>query len=48
MRRAYPQHLTAGGQLPPEMLQVIYPLAYWDRSGGTRRRMDSTHTWLRR
>jgi soluble lytic murein transglycosylase len=30
MRRAYPQHLTAGGQLPPEMLQVIYPLTYWD------------------
>jgi soluble lytic murein transglycosylase len=30
MRRAYPQHLTAGGQLPSEMLQVIYPLTYWD------------------
>lgn len=31
MRRAYPQHLTAGGQeLPSEILQVIYPLAYWD------------------
>jgi soluble lytic murein transglycosylase len=31
MRRAYPQHLTAGGQqLPAEMLQVIYPLNYWD------------------
>lgn len=31
MRRAYPQHLTAGGrQLPPEILEVIYPLAYWD------------------
>jgi soluble lytic murein transglycosylase len=30
MRRAYPQHLTAGGQLPSEMLQVIYPLSYWD------------------
>jgi soluble lytic murein transglycosylase len=31
MRRAYPQHLTAGGeQLPAEMLQVIYPLMYWD------------------
>jgi soluble lytic murein transglycosylase len=31
MRRAYPQHLTAGPQqLPAEMLQVIYPLAYWD------------------
>lgn len=31
MRRAYPQHLTAGGEaLPPEILQVIYPLTYWD------------------
>ena len=30
MRRAYPQHLTAVGQLPSEMLQVIYPLTYWD------------------
>jgi soluble lytic murein transglycosylase len=30
MRRAYPQHLTARGQLPAEMLQVIYPLTYWD------------------
>ena len=30
MRRAYPQHLTAGEQLPAEMLQVIYPLSYWD------------------
>jgi soluble lytic murein transglycosylase len=31
MRRAYPQHLTAGGQqLPAEILQVIYPLTYWE------------------
>lgn len=31
MRRAYPQHLTAGGEeLPTEILQVIYPIAYWD------------------
>jgi soluble lytic murein transglycosylase len=31
MRRAYPQHLTAGGeQLPDEILQVIFPLTYWD------------------
>lgn len=31
MRRAYPQHLTAGEQtLPTAMLQVIYPLMYWD------------------
>ena len=31
MRRAYPQHLTAYGQeLPPEILQVIFPLTYWD------------------
>jgi soluble lytic murein transglycosylase len=31
MRRAYPQFLTAGGQqLPTEILQVIFPLTYWD------------------
>ncbi len=31
MRRAYPQHLSADGQaLPSEILQVIYPLVYWD------------------
>jgi soluble lytic murein transglycosylase len=31
MRRTYPQHLTAGGQvLPGEILQVIFPLTYWD------------------
>jgi soluble lytic murein transglycosylase len=31
MRRAYPQFLTAGGEeLPTEMLQVIFPLTYWD------------------
>jgi soluble lytic murein transglycosylase len=31
MRRAYPQHLTASGQdFPNEILQVIYPLTYWD------------------
>ncbi|HEX5475508.1 MAG TPA: transglycosylase SLT domain-containing protein [Vicinamibacterales bacterium] len=30
MRRAYPQHLAAGGEdLPPEILQVIFPLTYW-------------------
>ncbi|HVJ25883.1 MAG TPA: transglycosylase SLT domain-containing protein, partial [Vicinamibacterales bacterium] len=30
MRRAYPQFLTAGGQkLPPQLLQVIFPLTYW-------------------
>lgn len=30
MRRAYPQFLTASQQLPPEILQVIFPLTYWD------------------
>ena len=31
MRRAYPQFLTATGhQLPTEILQVIFPLTYWD------------------
>jgi soluble lytic murein transglycosylase len=31
MRRTYPQFLTAGGQeLPAEILQVIFPIEYWD------------------
>jgi len=31
MRRTYPQFLTAGGQqLPAELLQVIFPLVYWE------------------
>ena len=30
MRRAYPQHLTADQALPREVLQVIFPLTYWD------------------
>ncbi|MEP6917347.1 MAG: transglycosylase SLT domain-containing protein, partial [Acidobacteriota bacterium] len=32
MRRAYPQFLTAGGHqlLPADMLEVIFPLTYWD------------------
>ena len=31
MRRAYPQFLTAGGDaVPAEILQVIFPLTYWD------------------
>jgi soluble lytic murein transglycosylase len=31
MRRTYPQFLTVGGQeLPAEILQVIFPLAYWE------------------
>ena len=31
MRRAYPQFLTSSGDdLPREVLQVIYPVAYWD------------------
>jgi len=30
MKRAYPQYLAAGGeQLPPQVLEVIYPLDYW-------------------
>lgn len=44
MRRAYPQFLTAGGrhQLPAEMLQVIFPLTYWNaiRREATARRLD--------
>jgi soluble lytic murein transglycosylase len=30
MRRAYPQFLTADQSLPREILQVIFPLTYWD------------------
>lgn len=31
MRRTYPQFLTSNGQqLPTEILQVIFPLTYWD------------------
>lgn len=44
MRRAYPQFLTAGGQrlLPKEMLEVIFPLKYWNsiRREATSRGLD--------
>jgi soluble lytic murein transglycosylase len=31
MRRAYPQFLSDGGEsMPPEILAVIFPVAYWD------------------
>jgi soluble lytic murein transglycosylase len=43
MRRAYPQHMTARGQeLPAEILQVIFPLTYWDwiRKYSTARNLD--------
>ena len=30
MRRTYPQFLTVGHELPAEILQVIFPLVYWD------------------
>ena len=31
MKRAYPQFMAAGGEgLPPDVLTVIFPLAYWD------------------
>jgi soluble lytic murein transglycosylase len=39
MRRAYPQFLTAGQSLPEAILQVIFPLAYWDSI----RRHSATH-----
>ena len=30
MRRAYPQFMAAGGEtLPPDLLQIIFPLDYW-------------------
>src|SRR4029453_335426 len=30
MRPPFPQFLTAGHELPAEILQVIFPLVYWD------------------
>jgi peptidoglycan lytic transglycosylase len=40
VKRAFPQYLSAaGGDLPPEVLQVLFPVAYWDlisRYGGAR------------
>ncbi len=39
MRRAYPQFLAAGQSLPQPILQVIFPLAYWDAI----RRHSATH-----
>jgi soluble lytic murein transglycosylase len=43
MRRAYPQFLTADQALPREILQVIFPLAYWDliRKHSAARGLDS-------
>jgi soluble lytic murein transglycosylase len=43
MRRAYPQHLTAAGQeVPSEILEVIFPLTYWDliRKYSTAHKLD--------
>jgi soluble lytic murein transglycosylase len=43
MRRAYPQFLTAAGDsLPTEILQIIFPLTYWDliRKHATARNLD--------
>ena len=45
MKRAYPQYITAGGEdLPIEMLKVLFPVAFWDRSSGTRGRTGSIRT----
>jgi len=43
MRRAYPQFLTANGrELPTEILEVIFPLTYWDliRRQAAARKLD--------
>ncbi len=43
MKRAYPQHLTAGGvRLPDELLRVIFPLDYWNiiQKRSRERRLD--------
>ena len=44
MRRAYPQFLAAGGEsLPAEILQIIFPLTYWDsiKRNSTTRNLDA-------
>jgi soluble lytic murein transglycosylase len=43
MRRAYPHFLSAGGQqLPTEILEIIFPLNYWDliRKHAAARKLD--------
>jgi soluble lytic murein transglycosylase len=43
MRGAYPQFMTANGsELPTEILEVIFPLTYWDliRKHATARKLD--------
>lgn len=43
MRRAYPQFLTADGhELPTEILEIIFPLTYWDliRKHAAARKLD--------
>lgn len=43
MRHAYPEFLAAGGEdLPPQILQVIFPLTYWDsiKKYATARELD--------
>jgi soluble lytic murein transglycosylase len=43
MKRAYPQHLAAGGEdLPSEMLRVVFPLDYWPliRQHAQQRKLD--------
>ena len=43
MRRAYPQFLTSGGDaLPKEILEIIFPLTYWDliRKHASARNLD--------
>jgi soluble lytic murein transglycosylase len=30
MKRAYPQYLTEGNALPREIIEVLFPVAYWD------------------
>jgi hypothetical protein len=53
MRRAYPQFLAAGGEgLPAEILQVIFPLTYWEAIRRNAALHDPIRTssprWLRR
>lgn len=39
MKRAYPQYLASGGQsLPPDVLRVIFPIAYWQELEGSANR----------
>ena len=45
MKRAYPQYLAAGGEtMPPEILEVMFPVDYWPLLQETRSSAGSTRS----